>query len=262
MIRLLLLAALAAGAAAEEAAEEAVETPPLEISKTLADGTVQGFRLRLTPEGSFSALALLQRPGAEDSRATGAIFYAIPADTGKPATLHLVIDPPAPVGEDAVWDFTKEVAAAIAKKRFPDPVAEGTTLTLQFLRGRKGISVGVPISLVYGSGAAPDAGSARGSSGCRAGECFEERFRACKEAVLEAKSRIDLSYRYEVLGPQEKLCRVRSTFLLHPDEALAGKSMVCLYDPAKPFAESVLKPASCAGPLHEAMTGSAPAEEE
>jgi len=250
MIRCLLLAAFAAGGAAEETPEP---PEPLEISKTLSDGTVQGFRLSLTADGSFSDFSIRQRPAAESSRATGVIFYAIAADSGKPRTLHLLLDPPAPLGEETVWNFAKEVFAAIEKKNFPDPIAEGTTLTLQFLRGRKGVSVGTPMTLVYGSPPDAEANPARGSTGRRAGECFEERFRACKPARLETKSRIDLAYRYEVLGRRDALCRVRSTFLLHPDEALAGKSMECLYDPEKPFAEAALAPAACSGPLYEAM---------
>jgi len=226
---------------------------PKEISKTLEDGTVQGFSLQLTDDQVFFDFSVFQRPGSEESVATGAILYAIPADTGIPKTLHLRITPSAVIGEESIWNFKKEILKAISKKQFPQPIAPGTVFTVQFLRGKKGLSVGTPITL----GEAPKVSNApsRGKSGCRAGECFEERFTACKTARLESKSRIDLSYRYEILGPGEKGCRVRSTFLLHPDESWAGKSMVCVYDAAKPFAKSILKPLSCTGALADAMRG-------
>ncbi len=233
---------------------QAEEVPaPKEISKTLDDGTVQGFSLQLTDDAVFSDFSIFQRPGSKESIATGAILYAIPADTGMPNTLHFIISPPAVVGEETIWNFKKQIAAAIKEERFPEVIPSETVLTLQFLRGRKGVAVGTPITL--GDAPVDRKAPSRGKSGCRAGDCFNERFTECRTAQLESRNAIDLSYRYEILGPSEKGCRVRSTFLLHPNEDWAGKSMVCVYDAGKPFPESIQKPLSCTGALADAMRG-------
>ncbi|PCI37112.1 MAG: hypothetical protein COB53_07385 [Elusimicrobia bacterium] len=245
MIHVFLSVLLVSSLAAEELPE------PKDISKMLDDGTVQGFSLQLNDEAEFTDLSVFQRPGSEDSIATGAILYAIPAETGIPKTLHLRLSPAAAVGVETNWNFKKRILEAIEEEQFPRVIAVDTMLTLQFLRGPKGESVGTPITM----GEPPPEGTApvRSSTGCSAGNCFNERFTACKEARLESKATLDLTFRYEILGSGKNGCRVRSTFMLHPNENWAGKSMVCVYDNGKPFAESILEPLSCTGALAEAM---------
>jgi hypothetical protein len=265
-LALLLALAPALRAAEVETADSEPEAPvsealAVEGGLTLDDGTVQGFSLGVDKEGAVLGFTIRQRPEAGDSAATGAILYAIPADSGIPKTLHLQLRPVPVVGEQGSWNFDAALAGAVKEKRFPAVLASGSMITVQLLRGRKGVSVGTPMSAVYGEAVETKRSPARGSSGCRAGECFAQRFRKCTQAVLEAATRIDLAYRYEVVGPEKKGCRVRSTYLKHPNETWSGKSMECLYDSSKPFEEALNKPVSCKGPLYDAMRRPEPADD-
>lgn len=97
------------------------------------------------------------------------------------------------------------------------------------------------------------------------GNCIKEKFKECKPA--KATMTIDLgplgvgeiTYYYEIVGPSDNLCAVKSKFLENPNPDWIGKEMICKYDNSKDFdtavQDSIVQDFSgCSGPLYNLMT--------
>jgi len=74
--------------------------------------------------------------------------------------------------------------------------------------------------------------------------CFEARFKECKPAKYVPS--LDLgplgglvTYYYEIIGPDDELCVVKSKFLKNPNPDWVGKEMICKYDNTKIFEEAI-----------------------
>lgn len=74
--------------------------------------------------------------------------------------------------------------------------------------------------------------------------CFTPRFQACSPTKI--RTDIDLGalggivgYEYEILGPQNNGCRVRSRFTSNPNPEYLNKDLFCVYNNHKPFSEAV-----------------------
>ncbi len=95
-------------------------------------------------------------------------------------------------------------------------------------------------------------------------ECFEEKFTACEPATLTLSLSSKLQYYYEILGPENDRCQVRSAFLANPNPAFVGPTMTCLYDNTKSFNDAAGEiimsfntdqhKGNCEGDLYELMT--------
>ena len=70
---------------------------------------------------------------------------------------------------------------------------------------------------------------------CQGSDCFETKFKECKLAKYAAKVTDQLIYYYEILGPQDNLCIIKSKFLKNPNPDWENKEMICLYDNTKVF---------------------------
>lgn len=98
-----------------------------------------------------------------------------------------------------------------------------------------------------------------GSKDCGADEaCFDERFKDCKPAVLTSKVQEGLVYRYEIIGPKNNRCEIKSRFTENTiDPKMADKDGFCLYNNSKIFREASAEilasglnlPEYCSGPL-------------
>lgn len=74
--------------------------------------------------------------------------------------------------------------------------------------------------------------------------CLTPRFQACSPTKI--RTEIDLGafggivgYEYEILGPQNNGCRVRSRFTSNPNPDYLNKDLFCVYNNQKPFSEAV-----------------------
>jgi len=85
--------------------------------------------------------------------------------------------------------------------------------------------------------------------------CFEEKFAKCKPATIKMKLTNNLIYYYEIIGPKEGLCELRSKFLANPNPDWVGKEMICRYDNSKKFESAVEDMSNCQGPLYDLLTG-------
>lgn len=91
-------------------------------------------------------------------------------------------------------------------------------------------------------------------------ECWNLRFKDCKPAKMIYT--IDMSplaglvsYYYEIIGPDNNLCKVKSSFLKNPNPNWIGKEMICKYDNSEDFETTVQDfIGKCSGPLYELMT--------
>lgn len=77
-----------------------------------------------------------------------------------------------------------------------------------------------------------------------ASACLTPRFQACSPTKVRAE--IDLGvfggivgYEYEILGPQNNGCRVRSRYTSNPNPEYLNKDLFCVYNNQKPFSEAV-----------------------
>lgn len=77
-----------------------------------------------------------------------------------------------------------------------------------------------------------------------ASACLTPRFQACSPTKI--RTEIDLGafggivgYEYEILGPQNNGCRVRSRFTANPNPEYLNKDLFCVYNNQKPFSEAV-----------------------
>lgn len=87
--------------------------------------------------------------------------------------------------------------------------------------------------------------------------CFEEKFAKCEPATITLKLTNNLIYYYEIVGPKEGLCELKSKFLANPNPEWVGKEMTCGYDNSKKFEIAVEDMSNCQGPLYDIMIGRA-----
>jgi hypothetical protein len=85
--------------------------------------------------------------------------------------------------------------------------------------------------------------------------CFEEKFAECKPATVTSKLMESIIYYYEIIGPKNGLCEVRSKFTANPNPEWVGKEMTCKYDNTQDFEIAVQDMSNCQGPLYSLMTG-------
>jgi len=95
--------------------------------------------------------------------------------------------------------------------------------------------------------------------------CMEERFKECKPAKMIISMDMgllggEMSYSYEIIGPMDNSCQIKSGFLKNINPDWNNKEMVCQYDNEKPFfdldnlfSEMDLQNMKCKGPLYELM---------
>lgn len=76
---------------------------------------------------------------------------------------------------------------------------------------------------------------------CGDSDCFEEKFAECAPANITAAVFETLSYYYEILGPKDGLCEVKSKYPTNPNPEWVDKEMICLYDNSKPFNEASME---------------------
>lgn len=95
---------------------------------------------------------------------------------------------------------------------------------------------------------------------------FEEKFRLCQPATTTYS--IDLgelggivSYYYEIIGPEDGYCKVKSKYTKNPNPDWVNKEMTCLYDNSKDLDTAVTDMSRCTGELYTLMTGLEPGEE-
>jgi len=93
------------------------------------------------------------------------------------------------------------------------------------------------------------------TSDCGGMDCFKEKFAGCKPATVTSKLMDNLIYYYEIIGPKDGLCEVKSKFTANPNPEWIGKEMTCKYDSTKDFETAVQDMSSCQGPLYTLMTG-------
>jgi len=88
--------------------------------------------------------------------------------------------------------------------------------------------------------------------------CAAAKFKECFPAKYVAS--LDLgqlgglvTYYYEIIGPSDNLCVVKSKFLKNPNPVWVGKEMTCQYDNAKDFETAIKDMSKCSGPLYDLM---------
>jgi len=88
--------------------------------------------------------------------------------------------------------------------------------------------------------------------------CFEARFKECKPTKYIPS--IDLgplgglvTYYYEIIGPDNGFCNVKSKFIKNPNLDWIGKEMICKYDNSKNFEEAIQDMSRCEGELYNLM---------
>lgn len=94
----------------------------------------------------------------------------------------------------------------------------------------------------------------RATIDCGGMDCFEEKFRQCEPATVNLELMQNVAYKYEIIGPEEGSCEVKSQFIKNPNPEWIGKKMTCLYDNTQPFDKAVQDRSRCQGPLHTLMS--------
>lgn len=91
-------------------------------------------------------------------------------------------------------------------------------------------------------------------------DCVATMFKECQPAKYTTS--LDLgqmgglvTYYYEIIGPSNNLCTVKSKFLQNPNPDWIGKEMTCEYDNSKDFETAVKDTSKCSGPLYDIMGG-------
>ena len=90
---------------------------------------------------------------------------------------------------------------------------------------------------------------------CGGMDCFKQKFSECKPATVSSKLTDNIVYFYEIIGPKDGLCEVKSKFTANPNPKWVGKEMTCKYDNTKNFETAVQDMSNCQGPLYTLMTG-------
>lgn len=88
--------------------------------------------------------------------------------------------------------------------------------------------------------------------------CVEERFRACEPATWVVEINLGsgpLAQRWEIVGPREARCVVRTAYAASPNPDHPGKEMLCAFEPDRPFVEAVRDLRTCDGPLLDVLAG-------
>lgn len=78
-----------------------------------------------------------------------------------------------------------------------------------------------------------------GERACDTMECFAERVSQCATAEYTTDHVSGGQARYSVFGPEPEGCRVKFTFVQHPDSDMSGKSMSFVLDPDAPVEEQL-----------------------
>ena len=86
-------------------------------------------------------------------------------------------------------------------------------------------------------------------------DCFEDRFADCEVATTTIKLFESVVYFYEILGPKNGLCEVRSEFLENPNPEWVGETMTCGYDNSLDFFTAVEDLSNCEGDLYRLLLG-------
>ncbi len=88
--------------------------------------------------------------------------------------------------------------------------------------------------------------------------CIEERFEKCQPAQYIVSMNLAeigvITYYYEIIGPSNGLCAVKSKFLANPDPNWIDKEMICQYDNTKSFLVAANDMSSCQGPLYDLIS--------
>ncbi len=79
--------------------------------------------------------------------------------------------------------------------------------------------------------------------------CMTDKFKECSPAKFTAAG----IYHYEIIGPIDNLCKVKSKFLKNINPNWVGKEMICQYDNTKDFGTAVQNMNKCEGPLYDLM---------
>jgi hypothetical protein len=85
-------------------------------------------------------------------------------------------------------------------------------------------------------------------------EDFKQKFASCQSASVESKLFETITYYYEIIGPKEGLCEVKSKFTANPNPEWVNKEMICLYDNSLDFETAVQDMSRCSGELYDLMT--------
>lgn len=92
-------------------------------------------------------------------------------------------------------------------------------------------------------------------TGCRGYSCFLERFSTCEKIAMNLIVREDFTVYYEIMGPEEGLCKVLTRYVNYPEEDYLGKEMTCLYDNSLGFETAKEDRSRCEGELKELLDG-------
>lgn len=85
--------------------------------------------------------------------------------------------------------------------------------------------------------------------------CIELNFKNCKPAKATISLGDVLTYYYEIIGPKNNYCLVKSKFLSNPNPEWVGKEMTCSYNNLKSFDTAIQDfIGKCSGPLYDLMT--------
>jgi len=90
---------------------------------------------------------------------------------------------------------------------------------------------------------------------CDTMACFSQKFTQCKKTAVTIRIVDNLIYYYEILGPKDNLCEVRTKFNANPNADWVDKSMICLYDNSKEFKAVVRDYSNCHGELYDKILG-------
>jgi len=85
-------------------------------------------------------------------------------------------------------------------------------------------------------------------------DCFEAKFATCEQSSATFKLMDTIEYYYEILGPKDGLCEVKSKFVANPNPAWIDEEMVCLYDNSLKFNTAISDMSNCKGSLYTLMT--------
>ena len=98
-------------------------------------------------------------------------------------------------------------------------------------------------------------------SSCGGYDCFKKNFLRCEQANLTYTLRlfggINTTYYYEIFGPNEGLCEMKSKYIENPNPRFVGKEMTCLYNNTLEFETAVQNMYMCQGELYDLLNENA-----
>ncbi len=86
-------------------------------------------------------------------------------------------------------------------------------------------------------------------------DCFKEQFSECKSSKVTYVLTNTITYYYEILGPKDDFCNVKSWFINNPNPEYIDKEMTCQYDNSLDFDTAVSDLSRCEGPLYYLLRG-------